>query len=54
LLRVDGSCFQHSQITADRPQGFPTLIALAWGVDGVPHPSSADLTTTDVNITATT
>lgn len=48
LLRVDGACFQHSQISPNRPQGFPTLIALSWGVDGVPHPSSADLTTTDV------
>jgi Trypsin-like peptidase domain len=48
LLRVDGACFQHSSISGDRPQGFPTLVALAWGVDGVPHPSSADLTTTDV------
>ena len=48
LLRVDGSCFEHAQISSERPKGFPTLIALSWGVDGVPHPSSADLTTTDV------
>jgi hypothetical protein len=51
LLRVDGYCFQYAKLAAQRPSGFPTLVAIVWGADTVPHPTSADLTeTTDVSL----
>jgi S1-C subfamily serine protease len=51
LLRVDGHCFQYAKLAAQRPSGFPTLVAIVWGADTVPHPTSADLTEmTDVSL----
>ncbi|MDG4881997.1 serine protease [Mesorhizobium sp. WSM4884] len=49
LLRVDGHCFQYSKLAMQRPSGFPTLVAIVWGADTVPHPTSTDLTETDVS-----
>jgi hypothetical protein len=48
LLRVDGHCFQYAKLAPQRPGGFPTLVAIVWGADTVPHPTSTDLTETDV------
>lgn len=49
LLRVDGHCFPYAKLSTRRPTGFPTLIVILWGADNTPHPTSTDLTLTDVN-----
>ncbi|MGE0848274.1 MAG: serine protease [Hyphomicrobiaceae bacterium] len=49
ILRVDGTCHRHANLTPTRPQGFPALVAIVWGSERVPRPLSTDLTTTNIN-----
>ena len=48
VLRVDGHCFPYAKLASQRPSGFPILVVILWGADTTPHPTSTDLTQTDV------